>query len=76
MEAGERIARNVLVKMSLLEASSYDTISEPSPSPQMPVVDLTITTLEKCIPSVGTVFVCVSALVFAGVAAVIAKLAV
>lgn len=76
VEAGERIARNVLVKMGMLGPSSYDTISEPSPSPQMPVVDLTITTLEKCIPSVGTVFVCVSALVFAGVAAVIAKLAV
>jgi hypothetical protein len=76
VESGERVARNILVKMGLLDKANYDIISEPAPSPQMPVVDLKITTLEKCIPSVGAVYGIFAAAIVAGIAVVIAKLAV
>lgn len=48
VEAGERAARNVLVKRGLLDAaSSYETISQYPPSPQMPFISMEISQWEK-----------------------------
>ena len=63
IESGERIARNVLVDLSILGASYKNIVSSPTPSVQLPFVPIKITFIEKCLPSVGTVLGLVAVLV-------------
>ena len=55
VEAGERIARNVLVTMGRLPASEYDVVSSPPPSAQLPYVDMELSFVERHAPTVPQV---------------------
>ena len=55
VEAGERIARNVLVTMGRLPASEYDVVSSPPPSAQLPFVDMELSFVERHAPTVPQV---------------------
>ena len=55
VEAGERIARNVLVSLGRLPPSQYDVVSSPAPSPQLPFVDMELSFVETHAPSVPQV---------------------
>lgn len=52
-EAGERCARNVLVKLGLLDNSLFDVVVKPKPSLQLPFKDVGISAVDKLIPSVS-----------------------
>jgi monoamine oxidase len=54
VEAGERAARNVLVRLGCLGSEQYECMQTPEPSPQMPFVNMGVTAAEKLLPSACT----------------------
>lgn len=72
VEAGERAARNVLVSLGVLGANEYEVVSRPAPSPQMPLRDVYISSIERALPS-SRVFVAAAVVVVAAAAWFAAK---
>ena len=68
VEAGERIARNALVKLGQLPSREYDVMITPPPSKLLPLTPLEYTWIETHLPSM-TSFIVAGAASLVGVAA-------